>query len=130
MEQALSHRQFFHGTDAKLQPGDLIHPNYKGDIGHNTEHPEHSDFVWMSNRLRDADWYARRRSQVKKTDPPGHVYQVEPTGLHGPADLDQPGPKTKSNTAHVSLAPARVIREVPHDERAAADPNASRRRGR
>lgn len=111
---ALSPPQFYHGTNQKLQPGDMLHPNHTSE-GFNKERPDHSDFVWMSNRVKDADWYARRRSQSKKTDPPGHVYEVEPQGLHAPADTLTPG--KKSHTTHVSLAPAKVIREVPHEER-------------
>jgi hypothetical protein len=113
-EDALEHRQFYHGTNAALQPGDMLHPNHTAE-GFNKQHPEHSDFVWMTNQLKDADWYARRRTQKKQTDPPGHVYEIEPQGLHAPADTLTPG--KKSNTAHVSLAPAKVIREVSHEER-------------
>ena len=121
----LSNRQFFHGTAAKLQPGDLIHPNHLPDEqAYNQEHPEHSDFVWMSNRVRDADWYARHRGSMQGGTKPtqdkavrnSHVYEVEPQGLHAPADTLTPG--KKSHSTHVSLAPVKVVREVPHEERA------------
>lgn len=111
-EDHLSPR-LFHGTNVKLQPGDMLHPN-RGE-GFNKEHPEHSDFVWMSNRLHDAHWYADMRSEGTSK---GHVYEVDPQGLHGPADTLTSG--KKSTTTHISLAPARVIREVPHAEREAA----------
>lgn len=131
MENNLQHRQFFHGTAAKLQPGDLIHPNHLGEVGHNKNNPEHSDFVWMTNRLSDADWYARHRGSMvndgtkptkEKARQNSHVYEVEPQGLHAPADIESKTPqgktvKHKSNTAHVSLAPAKVLREVPPEER-------------
>ena len=129
-ENVLQHKQFFHGTASKLEPGDLIHPNHLGDVGYNKQHPEHSDFVWMTSRPSDADWFARHRGamakQVKHTDQTAneasHVYEVEPTGLHAPADIppsrgDRKLPRPKSSTAHVSLAPARVVREVPQEER-------------
>jgi Rifampin ADP-ribosyl transferase len=116
MDNNLSSRQFFHGTDAQLQPGDMLHPNHSTE-GFNKERPDHTDFVWMSNRVKDADWYANRRSgtPTRTGTSGGHVYEVEPQGLHAPADTLTPG--KKSNSTHVSLAPAKVIREVPHDER-------------
>ena len=116
--------QFYHGTSAQLQPGDMLHPNHVSDEqANNQEHPEHSDFVWMTNRLKDADWYARRRTPGgRSTGPPtGHVYEVEPTGLHGPAGLPLDPGKT-SPTAHISLSPAKVKREVPAEERMASYP--------
>lgn len=115
MDNNLSPRQFFHGTNAELQPGDMLHPNHKE--GYNKERPDHSDFVWMANNVKDADWYAKQRVQTKGTGAPGHVYEVEPQGLHAPADTLTPG--KKSATAHVSLAPAKVIRELSPDERRA-----------
>lgn len=128
-EDHLSPR-LFHGTAAQLQPGDLIHPNHLGNAGHNQEHPEHSDFVWTTNRVRDADWYARHRSGAPTNSPKGagkgHVYEVEPTGLHNAADLPlEPG--SKSRTAQVHLAPVKVTREIPEEEREADRVVAKRR---
>lgn len=127
MDNNLSSRQF-HGTAAELQPGDLIHPNYLGSVGHNTENPEHSDFVWTTNRVRDADWYARHRAGAPTNASigagKGHVYEVEPTGLHGPAEEFKPStskePARKSKTASIHLAPVKVVREISGKERTLA----------
>lgn len=96
-EDHLSDQQFFHGTDASLKEGDLIHPGHlPEDEGWSADYPEenHRDFAWAAEDSHVAHGFGR------------HVYEVEPTGLMNKyKDYDDSG-------YHVSLAPLRVKSKV------------------
>ena len=104
-EDAVSPRQFFHGTEADLKPGDEIKPgNVAGHRRFSSESSGHGEFVWMTPHAHKAAWFGSR------------VYQVEPQGLH--ADYKYSTPQHHADDdARVSLAPAKVIREISSDEK-------------
>lgn len=98
-----SARRFYHGTRAKLEPGDLIRP------GHSSNYTERrSPWVYFSETLDAATWGA----ELAKGEGPGRIYVIEPTGsfVDDPnlTDRKYPGNPTKS---YRSQAPLRVVRE-------------------
>lgn len=102
----LNPQQFFHGTSAEFQPGDLVDP--KREIGVRRGQKSYAFMTTSQDAARnygkykaDADYY---RGQVNAT---GHVYAVEPTGPFEKDDTvdDRFG-------AYRSLHPLRVVREI------------------
>ena len=95
----------YHGTKAKLQPGDLIEPGHRANFGPS---PRTANFVYFTRTLDASVWAA----ELAAGDGPGHIYVVEPTG---PSEDDPNltdarfrGNPTKSFR---SRAPLRVIGE-------------------
>jgi hypothetical protein len=85
----LSRPQFFHGTDAKFAPGDLLTPRGANQYGRQ-ETESGRGYVFMTGDQDQARNYAAARAgggnwQIQG----GHVYQVEPTGKYqeDPNDL-------------------------------------------
>lgn len=63
----MSEPQFFHGTKAKLNPGDLVEPGHPANDAQSK--PGH---VYFTNSPKVASGFSRG----------GSVYEVEPTGPH------------------------------------------------
>jgi rifampin ADP-ribosylating transferase len=96
---------FYHGTRAKLEPGDLIGPGYSSNYGKRKA----GSWVYFSATLEAATWGA----ELAQGEGPGRIYTVEPTGpfIDDPNLTDKkfPGNPTKS---HRSRDPLRVTGEV------------------
>lgn len=103
--EALNEEQFspyFHGTGARLSPGDFIEPNRE------PTHVLRHEHVYATTRpgwARVYAQYAGGGSRKYGGDP--HIYEVEPTG---PMEKD---PTMGGAGSHRSLHPMRVVRE--HD---------------
>ena len=99
----MSSGQFYHGTRADLQPGDLIQPGYPSNY---TE--RRSPWVYFSETLNAATWGA----ELAKGEGRGRIYLVEPIGewMDDPNLTDKkfPGNPTKS---YRSQEPLRVVAE-------------------
>lgn len=108
---------FYHGTPAKLRPGDLIQPATA--IGIESSAPSAgnpADHAYMSTTRRQASYYAKPRLDPMDAvgrqldgEPAhsiwqGHVYQVKPTG---PIEHD-----TSEPDSYHSAQPLRVVRRV------------------
>lgn len=103
----LQERQFFHGTTAKLQPGDMIEPgrpkNFAGSL---------DGKVYFTPHVESARDYAFALGGF--SDPPSeHTYRVEPTGPH---ELDPEGigsfVRPSLQGSRMSGHPLRVVGEV------------------
>jgi hypothetical protein len=96
---------FYHGTRAKLEPGDLIGPGYSSNYGKRKA----GSWVYFSATLEAATWGA----ELAQGEGPGRIYTVESTGpfIDDPNLTDKkfPGNPTKS---HRSRDPLRVTGEV------------------
>ena len=101
--------QFFHGSNADLNVGDEIHPS-SGDLRHpgnkGFSPGVHKEFVWMTPHADNATFFGK------------NIYQVEPQGLTNRFSYGGPGKGNPEGShfpvdkdAHVSLAPARVVRK-------------------
>ena len=97
--------QFFHGTRADLQPGDLIAPGYSSNYG--ARKP--AAWVYLTGTLDAAIWGA----ELAAGDGRGRIYIVEPTGpIEDDPNLTDrrfPGNPTRSYRAR---DPLRVTGEV------------------
>lgn len=92
--------QWFHGTDAELNPGQLIHP---ASAGYAQQTGGSADHAHMTRSTYQAGVYATRAHRT-----PGNVYRVEPTGP------SEPDPQHTSSddlgSVHMrSSSPLRVI---------------------
>ncbi|MEN6418671.1 MAG: NAD(+)--rifampin ADP-ribosyltransferase [Clostridiaceae bacterium] len=96
---------FFHGTKAKLHPGELLEPRHASNYGERKT----ANFVYLTATLDAAVWGA----ELARGEGKGRIYQVEPTGAleNDPNLTDRkfPGNPTRS---YRSRYPLRVIREV------------------
>jgi rifampin ADP-ribosylating transferase len=96
---------FYHGTRAKLEPGDLIGPGYSFNYGKRKA----ASWVYFNATLEAATWGA----ELAQGEGPGRIYIVEPTGpfIDDPNLTDKkfPGNPTKS---YRSRDPLRVTGEV------------------
>ncbi|QIX62690.1 NAD(+)--rifampin ADP-ribosyltransferase [Hymenobacter sp. BT18] len=95
----------YHGTKAKLQPGDLIQAGFHSNYGARKQ----AAYVYLSATLDAATWGA----ELAVGEGRGHIYLVEPTGPFEDdpnlTDKKFPGNPTKSyRTRH----PLRVTGEV------------------
>ena len=100
--------EFFHGTDRRFAPGDLILPKPDPDQG------VEDDVVFSTNNPRYAADYGK------------HVYQVEPTGNEEPEEVyssndPREDPQWSSEASemyggayshHVTKNPMKVIKQV------------------
>lgn len=98
-------RNFYHGTRAQLNPGDLITAGYKSNYGSQKQ----NSWVYFTGTLDAAIWGA----ELAIGDGPGRIYIVEPTGpiIDDPNLTDKkfPGNPTQS---YRSREPLRVTGEV------------------
>ena len=97
--------QYYHGTHADMNPGDLIEPGYRSNFGKRDK----ANFVYLTATLDAAVWGAELSLGAGR----GRIYTVEPTGpiMDDPNLTDKkfPGNPTKS---YRSSAPLRVTGEV------------------
>lgn len=97
--------QFYHGTKANLQPGDLIEPGFNSNYGTRKK----ASYVYLTATLDAATWGA----ELAVGDGPGRIYIVEPTGPYEDdpnlTDKKFPGNPTKSYRTRSAL---RVVGEV------------------
>jgi len=96
---------FFHGTKARLRPGDVLEPGRSSNFGSRST----AVFVYLTATLDAAVWGA----ELALGDGRGYVYEVEPTGPFEDdpnlTDARFPGNPTRSyRTRH----PLRVVGEV------------------
>jgi hypothetical protein len=68
----LSVQQFFHGTKANLEPGDLIAPGFNSNYGKQNK----AKYVYLTATIDAAIWGA----ELALGDGPGRIYIVQPTG--------------------------------------------------
>ena len=96
---------FYHGTRAKVGPGDQLIPGY----GSNFEDGRISSNIYFTATLNAAIWGA----ELAKGEGPGRIYIVEPTGpFEDDPNLTNkrfPGNPTKS---YRTREPLRVVSEV------------------
>jgi len=115
-------RQFFHGTRADLQHGDLIAPSYKS----NYSEDKILSWVYCTGTLDAAIWGA----ELALGSAPERIYVVEPTGpiVDDPNLTDKkfPGNPTLS---YRSRDPLRVVGEVTKWQGHSADQLRKMRRG-
>jgi hypothetical protein len=97
----LSPAQFFHGTSAHWESGDMIDPN---QAHAKTFNVSQSDRVYFTSDPARASFYADRAAEKHGGEP--RVYQVEPTGQHI-QDLQTRSPENRQ-TKH----PLRVVGAV------------------
>lgn len=97
--------EYYHGTKADLQPGDLIENGFNSNYGQRKK----AKYVYLAATLEASIWGA----ELAQGDGPGRIYIVEPTGAieddPNLTDKKFPGNPTKS---YRSLSPLRVIGEV------------------
>ena len=87
----------FHGTQAVLQPGDVLEPQER------RTHDSSGEHVYFTPHEHVARSYAQR--PVLK-EPPGHVYEVEPLGAV------EPDPNVITPGISYRAPRARVLRRV------------------
>ena len=97
--------EFYHGTKADLNPGDLIEPGFNSNFGKRKK----ASYIYLTATLDAATWGA----ELALGEGPGRIYIVEPTGTieddPNLTDKKFPGNPTKS---YRSSHPLRVIGEV------------------
>lgn len=105
IEGVLDPGPFYHGTKAKLIPGDLIEPGYNSNYGEQKK----SNYVYLTATLDAATWGA----ELAIGEGAGCIYCVEPTGSieNDPNLTDKrfPGNPTRS---YRTRQPIRVVGEV------------------
>lgn len=101
----LSSQEFYHGTKANLNPGDLIEPGFNSNYGVRKQ----AHYVYLTATLDAAAWGA----ELSQGEGDGRIYIVEPTGPieddPNLTDKKYPGNPTKS---YRSRHPLRIIGEV------------------
>jgi rifampin ADP-ribosylating transferase len=97
--------EFYHGTKADLQPGDLIVPGFQSNYGKRKK----AKYVYFSATLDAAIWGA----ELAVVEGPGRVYIIEPCGPYEDdpnlTDKKYPGNPTKS---YRSKDPLKIVGEV------------------
>jgi hypothetical protein len=97
--------QFYHGTKANLNPGDLLAPGYNSNYGQRKK----ASFVYLTATLDAAIWGA----ELAVGEGAGSIYIVEPTGpIEDDPNLTDkkfPGNPTKS---YRTREPIRVVGEI------------------
>ena len=95
---------FYHGTKAKLKPGDLLVPGYTANFG-----GHRAAWIYFAATLEAAVWGA----ELALGEGRGHIYVVEPTGPYvddpNLTDKKFPGNPTKS---YRSQEPLRILSEL------------------
>ena len=101
----MQNEQFYHGTKADLEQGDLIAPGFGSNYGQRNK----AKYVYLTATLDAATWGA----ELAVGEGPGRIYIVEPTGpLEDDPNLTDkkfPGNPTKSYRTKDAL---RVVGEV------------------
>ncbi|MBX2948788.1 MAG: NAD(+)--rifampin ADP-ribosyltransferase [Crocinitomicaceae bacterium] len=99
-------QQFYHGTKANLQSGDLIKPGFQSNYGQRKK----AAYVYLTATMDAAIWGA----ELAVGDCPERIYIVEPTGAieddPNLTDKKFPGNPTKS---YRTMFPLKVIGEIP-----------------
>jgi rifampin ADP-ribosyltransferase len=85
-------QQFFHGSRADLNVGDMIEPGMPGNWAASSR-----QHVYFTPDEKVAHGFARRIGKTYGEDDPPHVYTVEPTGKYT-NDRDYEGPAFKSKS--------------------------------
>jgi rifampin ADP-ribosyltransferase len=98
-------QRFFHGTRSDLQPGDLIEPDSRPDIGE-PEPDRPKSRVYLTPNLDAAIWAA----ELAAGEGPSKVYIVEPIGRID--DVPNQKPPGHPSMSHCSREPLRVVSEV------------------
>ena len=102
-------RRWFHGTKARLAPGELIEVGHASNFGAR----KRASFVYFSATLDAAVWGA----ELALGDGPGRVYVVEPTGPFEDdpnlTDKKFPGNPTQSYRSRLPLRVLGELREWP-----------------
>ena len=97
--------QFFHGTKADLQAGDMIAPGFHSNYGKRKA----ASFVYLTATMDAAIWGA----ELAVGEGQGRIYVVEPTGpIEDDPNLTDkkfPGNPTKS---YRTRSPLRVVGEI------------------
>jgi rifampin ADP-ribosyltransferase len=75
----LNHHQFYHGTSAELNPGDVVEPGHAETTFNYDRPPKH---VYFTKHLAKAWNYADFRASSKGGN--ASVYEVEPIGAGTP----------------------------------------------
>ena len=98
-------RSFFHGTKAKLKPGDLIKAGFSSNYGSGAT----AAYVYLSGTLNAAIWGA----ELALGEEPGRIYVVEATGpIEDDPDLTDKKYPGNPTLSYRSQDPLRVIGEV------------------
>lgn len=101
----MSSQPFYHGTKARLKPGDLIKPGFDSNYGKQKQ----AAYVYLTATLNAAIWGA----ELAQGEGRGFIYIVEPTGPieddPNLTDKKYPGNPTKS---YRTRYPLRVRGEV------------------
>ena len=97
--------QYYHGTKAQLNIGELIEPGFRSNYGIRKK----ANFVYLTATLEAATWGA----ELASGDGPGRIYIVEPTGSieddPNLTDKKFPGNPTKSFRSRHAL---KIVGEV------------------
>lgn len=105
MEKNITTPEYYHGTKADLQIGDLIEPGYNSNYGQRKK----ASFVYLTATMDAAIWGA----ELAVGEGKGRIYIVEPTGpIEDDPNLTDkkfPGNPTKS---YRTREPLRVIGEI------------------
>ena len=100
---------FYHGTAAKLAPGDLLVPGYAS----NYEKGRISNHVYFSSTV--ASLAAQLAAALTGTEGRGHVYLVEPTGpFEDDPNVTNKRFRGNPTKSYRSRHPLRIVSEV-HD---------------
>lgn len=106
-DQGRPHR-LYHGTKARLSPGDLIEPGHSANFGRTERRANH---VYMAGTLDAAIWGA----ELARGEGPGRIYIVEPTGpISDDPNLTNKRFRGNPSRSYRSRHPVRVTAEV-HD---------------
>ena len=96
---------FFHGTKARLSPGDMLKSGHSSNFGDRKK----ANFIYFTATLDAATWGA----ELGVGEGPGRIYRVEPTGHFEDdpnlTDKKFPGNPTRS---YRTREPLRVLEEV------------------
>jgi hypothetical protein len=100
---------FFHGTKARLLPGDELVPGF----GSNFQAGRVMNHVYFTTLLTTAAWGAQLATALADLDEDGHVYVVEPLGPYeddpNVTDKKFPGNPTRS---YRTRSPLRILAEL------------------
>ncbi|TSD66732.1 NAD(+)--rifampin ADP-ribosyltransferase [Inquilinus sp. KBS0705] len=106
-EKEVNTQQFFHGTKARLKPGDLLSPGFTSNYGKQKK----ALFVYLTATMDAAIWGA----ELALGDGPERIYIVQPTGpIEDDPNLTDkkfPGNPTKS---YRTRDPLLIIGEITH----------------
>jgi hypothetical protein len=104
----------FHGTNAALQPGDLINPGHRPSQYSYADEAHHVFSAGTPHQAGEYASFAKMLAGMGEIPGPeeSHVYEVEHTGPTEPVQH----PTNPSVTYYRSQSPARVLRELPAKE--------------